>query len=73
MPFAAPTLRGNAHPSARDRGKLGELQMAESGERDTCKGNRNPALKSQAATPKLADLVSRDQSSRWQQLADVPK
>jgi len=52
--------------------RAGELlrEMAERKERDTGKGNRNPALKSQAATPKLADLgVSKSQSSRWQQLA----
>jgi hypothetical protein len=30
--------------------------MAERGERDDGRGNRNPTLKSQAAIPKLADL-----------------
>jgi hypothetical protein len=31
-------------------------------------------LKSQTATPKLTDLgITRDQSSKWQKLADVPK
>jgi hypothetical protein len=47
--------------------KAGELliEMAERGERDSGKGNRNPVLKSQAATPKLSDLgISRTQSSR---------
>jgi len=46
-------------------------EMAERGERDDGKGNRNPALKSQAATPKLADLVNKSQSSRWQRLASL--
>lgn len=52
--------------------KAGELlaQMKECGERDTGKGNRNPFLKLQAATPKLSDLgVTKTQSSRWQKLA----
>jgi N6-adenosine-specific RNA methylase IME4 len=52
--------------------RAGELliEMAQRKERDSGKGNRNPALKSQAATPKLADLgISKTQSSRWQQLA----
>jgi phage N-6-adenine-methyltransferase len=56
--------------------RAGELlaEMAESGERDTGKGNRNPALKSLYATPKLADLgVTKTQSSRWQQLAKLPE
>jgi len=56
--------------------RAGELltEMARNGERDSGKGNRNPALKSQAATPKLADLgVSKTQSSRWQQLAALSK
>jgi len=36
--------------------RAGELliEMAELGERDSGKGNRNPVLKSQAATPKLS-------------------
>jgi N6-adenosine-specific RNA methylase IME4 len=54
--------------------RIGELlrEMKERGERDSGKGNRNPALKSQAATPKLCDLgVTKSQSSRWQQLADI--
>jgi hypothetical protein len=43
-----------------------ETQMKGRGERDTGKGNRNLALTSQAATPKLADLgVIKTQSSRW--------
>jgi N6-adenosine-specific RNA methylase IME4 len=52
----------------------GELlrEMAKRKERDTGKGNRNPSLKSRRATPKLADLgVTKTQSSRWQQLADL--
>jgi N6-adenosine-specific RNA methylase IME4 len=54
--------------------RIGELlrEMKERGERDSGKGNRNPSLKSQAATPKLADLgVTKSQSSRWQSLADM--
>jgi hypothetical protein len=54
--------------------RAGELliEMAERGERDSGKGNRNPVLKSQAATPKLSDLgISRTQSSRWQELARI--
>ena len=40
------------------------------GHRDNGKGNRNPDLKSRAATPKLADLgISKSQSSRWQRMA----
>jgi hypothetical protein len=52
--------------------RAGELliEMKARGERDSWKGNRNRVLKSQAATPKLADLgVSKTQSSRWQRLA----
>jgi hypothetical protein len=52
--------------------RAGEMlaEMAERGERDDGRGNRNAALKSQAATPKLADLgVTKTQSSRWQRLA----
>jgi hypothetical protein len=54
--------------------RMGELlrEMKDRGERDSGKGNRNPALKSQAATPKLSDLgVTKSQSSRWQRLADI--
>jgi N6-adenosine-specific RNA methylase IME4 len=54
--------------------RAGELliEMAERGERDSGKGNRNPILKSQAATPKLSDLgISKTQSSRWQELARI--
>jgi N6-adenosine-specific RNA methylase IME4 len=54
--------------------RIGELlrEMKKRGERDSGKGNRNPTLKSQAATPKLSDLgVTRVQSSRWQRLADI--
>jgi hypothetical protein len=40
--------------------------MKAHGERDDGRGNRNPDLKSQAATPKLDDLgVTKAQSSRW--------
>ena len=56
--------------------RAGEMltAMAARKERDTGKGNRNPVLKSQAATPKLADLgVSKTQSSRWQMLAAIPQ
>src|SRR5262245_40013225 len=52
--------------------RAGELlrEMMDRGERDSGKGNRNPALKSQAATPKLSDLgVTKSQSSRWQRLS----
>ena len=55
--------------------RAGELlrEMKQRGEQDSGKGNRNPALKSQAATPKLADLnITKDQSSRWQKLAGQP-
>jgi N6-adenosine-specific RNA methylase IME4 len=54
--------------------RAGELliEMAERGERDSGKGNRNPILKSQAATPKLSELgISKTQSSRWQELARI--
>jgi hypothetical protein len=52
--------------------RAGELlaEMKERGERDDGRGNRNPVLKSQGATPKLSDLgISKTQSSRWQALA----
>src|SRR5215831_10390077 len=54
--------------------RAGELlrEMAQRKERDSGKGNRNPVLKSQAATPKLADLgINKTQSSRWQKLATL--
>jgi hypothetical protein len=47
--------------------RAGELlsEMAKRKERDTGRGNRNPRLKSQAATPKLKDLgINKTQSSR---------
>jgi hypothetical protein len=56
--------------------RAGELlrEMKRSGQRDNGKGNRNPSLKSDAATPKLPDLgISKDQSSQWQQLAAIPE
>jgi hypothetical protein len=52
--------------------RAGEIlvEMKARGERDDGKGNRNPTLKSQAATPKLADLgITKSESSKWQQLA----
>ncbi len=52
--------------------RAGEMlaEMTKSGERDNGRGNRNPILKSQAATPKLADLgITKWQSSCWQKLA----
>jgi len=54
--------------------RAGEIlaEMMQRGERDNGKGNRNPALKSQTATPKLADMgITRSQSSRWQHLASL--
>lgn len=49
-------------------------EMAQRGERDDGRGNRNPSLKSQTATPKLDDLgVTKTQSSRWQRLAELPE
>jgi phage N-6-adenine-methyltransferase len=56
--------------------RAGELlaEMKRRGERDNGKGNRNPSLKSHAATSKLSDLgVTKTQSSRWQRLASLPK
>jgi N6-adenosine-specific RNA methylase IME4 len=56
--------------------RSGELliEMAGRKERDSGRGNRNPILKSQAATPKLADLgINKTQSSRWQALARIPQ
>jgi hypothetical protein len=52
--------------------RAGEIlaEMLRRGERDNGRGNRNAGLKSQAATPKLADMgITRSQSSRWQHLA----
>jgi hypothetical protein len=54
----------------------GELlkEMAQTGQRDNGKGNRNPDLKSQDAIPKLEDLgLTKDESSRFQQIAAVPE
>jgi N6-adenosine-specific RNA methylase IME4 len=54
--------------------RAGELliEMAKRKERDSGRGNRNPALKSQKATPKLSDLgITKTQSSRWQELAEL--
>jgi hypothetical protein len=59
-------------PVLRAEIRAGELltEMAERGERDDGRGNRNPSLKSQDATPKLSDLgVTNTQSSRWQKMA----
>jgi len=55
----------------RAEAKLGQLltKMKATGERDTGKGNRNPSLKSQAGTPKLANFgVTKTQSSKFQKL-----
>lgn len=52
--------------------KAGDVltEMAKTGERDSGKGGSAP---SRASTVKLQDLgVSRDESSRWQQVAAVP-
>jgi hypothetical protein len=52
--------------------RAGEIlaEMARKGERDNGRGNRNPALKSSSAIPKLSDLgITNDQASQWQQLA----
>jgi hypothetical protein len=54
----------------------GELlrEMAQTGQRDNGKGNRNPDLKSQDAIPKLEDLgLTKDESSRFQQIAAEPE
>lgn len=56
--------------------KAGELlkNMAETGERDNGKGNRNPDLKSQSATPNLESLgLDKHEASRFQQLAAIPE
>jgi hypothetical protein len=59
--------------------KAGELlrEMKERGERHQGKGQSRKVLRSQAATvsePKLSDLgITKTQSSRWQQLAALPK
>ncbi len=46
--------------------RAGELlaEMAEKGERDSGRGNRNPTLKSQPATAKLSDIGVSKTSSR---------
>lgn len=67
-----------SHRSAalRAERKCGELlqDMAERGERDKGKGNRNPALKSQRATPNLDSLgLDKHEASRFQQIAAVPE
>jgi hypothetical protein len=56
--------------------KSGELlaEMARDGTRDTGRGNRNPALKSRAGTPKLADLnYTKTESSKFQKLWARPR
>jgi N6-adenosine-specific RNA methylase IME4 len=56
--------------------RAGEMlaEMRETGQRDDGRGNRNPVLKSQAATPKLVDLgVTKTESSRWQKIAAMPE
>ena len=54
--------------------RAGEMlvEMKARGERDDGKGNRNPTLKSHAATPKLADLgITKSEASKWQQRAKL--
>jgi N6-adenosine-specific RNA methylase IME4 len=54
--------------------RAGELlaEMAQSGHRHSGRGDQKSG--SQAATPKLSDLgVTKSQSSRWQQMAALPK
>jgi hypothetical protein len=68
---AACTLLGRAcEIRLRAERKAGQIlgAMAKAGERDSGKGNRNPALKSHDVTPKLSDLeITKKQSSDWQQ------
>jgi hypothetical protein len=46
--------------------------MERNGERHSGRGDQKTG--SQDTTPKLSDLgISKDQSSKWQQLADVPE
>ena len=79
--YAAQALNYEAESRAakirlRAERRCGQLlkDMKANGQRDNGKGNRNPDLKSERLTPKLADLgISKQQSSDWQKLAAIPE